>query len=202
MELFLPTTNPWLLTLGVVFLILSIAILNINQCQRDAVLERLHFHRGRTSSASTPPRSISPGEKGASYAGDNKKTTPTPVVTPDYVNTFPPSRRAALAELAKDTVSSGAESSTEALRRDQLPTTRSYDLENATPKYTPTGFSTAEIKSLGDFPAYDILSGVPLPEPYKGFNPARALPRPYRPFRWAYHQTMCKCIPNEIKQQS
>jgi len=30
-----------------------------------------------------------------------------------------------------------------------------------------------------------------LPEPYGGFDPAKALPRPYRPFRWAYHQTMC-----------
>jgi hypothetical protein len=45
---------------------------------------------------------------------------------------------------------------------------------------------------MGDFPAYDILSGVPLPKPYTHFEPAKALPRPYRPFRWAYHQTMCK----------
>jgi hypothetical protein len=45
---------------------------------------------------------------------------------------------------------------------------------------------------MGDFPAYDILSGIPLPEPYVNFDPAKAVPRPYRPFRWAYHQTMCK----------
>jgi hypothetical protein len=79
-----------------------------------------------------------------------------------------------------------------------LPITRAYDLENGSPKYTPTGFSTTEIQAMGDFPAYDILSGVPLPEPYENFDPAKALPRPYRPFRWAYHQTMCKFIKDII----
>lgn len=58
-------------------------------------------------------------------------------------------------------------------------------------KYTPTGFSAAEIRALGDFPNYAELSGVPLPEPYHQFDLAKARPRPYRPFRWAYHQTMC-----------
>lgn len=57
--------------------------------------------------------------------------------------------------------------------------------------YTPTGFSIAEIKALGDFPDYAALSGIPLPEVYEGFEIEKALPRPYRPFRWAYHQTMC-----------
>ena len=49
-----------------------------------------------------------------------------------------------------------------------------------------------EIKALGDFPDYEALSGVPLPEPYKEFDIKTALPRPYRPFRWQYHQTMCE----------
>ncbi|EPS44574.1 hypothetical protein H072_1437 [Dactylellina haptotyla CBS 200.50] len=51
--------------------------------------------------------------------------------------------------------------------------------------YTP-----AEIASLGRFPDYAALTGVPLPKPYHEFNIATAKPRPYRPFRWAYHQTM------------
>lgn len=58
-------------------------------------------------------------------------------------------------------------------------------------KHTPTGFSVDEINALGDFPDYAELSGVPLPEPYPNFDIDKALPRPYRPFRWTYHQTMC-----------
>lgn len=58
--------------------------------------------------------------------------------------------------------------------------------------YTPTGISAEEIQALGDFPDYAKLSGVPLPQTYPEFDVNRAMPRPYRPFRWAYHQTMCK----------
>jgi hypothetical protein len=60
--------------------------------------------------------------------------------------------------------------------------------------YTPTEFSKAEIETLRDFPDYATLSGVPLPQAYEEFKIEEAQPRPYRPFRWAYHQTMCKCI--------
>jgi hypothetical protein len=59
---------------------------------------------------------------------------------------------------------------------------------------TPCGFSVDEIKALGDFPDYAKLSGIPLPEPYPNFDISNALPRPYRPFRWAYHQTMCRWL--------
>ncbi|TKX27327.1 hypothetical protein C1H76_0164 [Elsinoe australis] len=48
----------------------------------------------------------------------------------------------------------------------------------------------SEIKALGDFPDYAKLSGVPLPTPYATFDIDTAKPRPYRPLRWAYHQTM------------
>jgi hypothetical protein len=66
--------------------------------------------------------------------------------------------------------------------------------------FTPTGFSVGDVQSLGRFPDYEVLSGVPLPEAYKGFDIDKAIPRPYRPFRWAYHQTMCKSYPDvEIK---
>ncbi|KAL2064755.1 hypothetical protein VTL71DRAFT_3894 [Oculimacula yallundae] len=178
---FLP--DQWMVTIGVLLLLSSAAVLIVNKRQRDTVLGRLHFHRRRTSGASTPPRSISPIEKAAA-AG------------PDFVNAFPPSRRSVLLDLAKTLPSATAkelqspEPSGDYLVKHALPTSQTYSLENKVPKYTPTGFSTAEIKALGDFPAYDILSGVPLPQAYENFDVTKALPRPYRPIRWKYHQTM------------
>lgn len=47
-----------------------------------------------------------------------------------------------------------------------------------------------QIAAYGDFPDYASLSGVRQPVPYTGFDIAQALPRPYRPFRWEYKQTM------------
>jgi len=192
-------SDQWVIGLGMLFLITSAVLLSINKRQRDAVLVRLHFHRRRTSGASTPPRSFSPNKKTAFTELDGKEAAVLPASSvPDYVNTFPPSRRSVLPESAKQRTS---EQTTTLLESDPsnalfqekaLPTTRSYELENDDPRYTPTGFSTQEVKALGDFPAYDILSGVPLPEPYNNFDHTKALPRPYRPFRWAYHQTMCK----------
>ncbi|KAL4915094.1 hypothetical protein BDW62DRAFT_219641 [Aspergillus aurantiobrunneus] len=55
---------------------------------------------------------------------------------------------------------------------------------------TPTGFSAADIDALGRFPDYSVLSGVPHPTPCPEFDVTTACFRPYRPFRWAYHQTM------------
>jgi hypothetical protein len=49
-----------------------------------------------------------------------------------------------------------------------------------------------EIQELQDFPDYAALSGIALPDPYLEFDIKKAMPRPYRPFRWAYHQTMCR----------
>ena len=60
--------------------------------------------------------------------------------------------------------------------------------------YTPTGISLDEVKALGDFPDYATLSGVPEPAAYREFKIDKAIPRPYRPFRWKYHQTMCKFL--------
>ncbi|KIY43659.1 hypothetical protein FISHEDRAFT_68068 [Fistulina hepatica ATCC 64428] len=39
-------------------------------------------------------------------------------------------------------------------------------------------------------PNYAKLTGVPLPTPLPDFDISKARPRPYRPFRWAYHQHM------------
>ncbi len=181
---FLP--DQWMVGLGTLLLLSTAVILVVNKRQREAVLGRLHFQRRRTSGASTPPRSISPSKKAPTNGA------------PDFVNAFPPSRRSVLPELAKTLPSAASkkllstEPSGNFLVKHALPTTQTYSLDNEVPKYTPTGFSTAEIKAMGDFPAYDILSGVPLPQAYKNFDVTRALPRPYRPLRWKYHQTMCK----------
>lgn len=196
--------DPWnatlkqlLLGLGLAFVLASMMILVLSKRQRDTVLHRIHLQRRRTSGAKTPPRSFSPGKVNLDTASEKQSALVQPHT--DYINSFPPSRRSVLPKLVKCvSVANGeilvnSEPSLDFLRDDSLPTTRSYDLKNSSPKYTPTGFSTAEIKALGDFPAYDILSGVPLPEAYEGFDSDKAIPRPYRPFRWAYHQTMCEC---------
>ncbi|KAG6819909.1 hypothetical protein H0H93_007443 [Arthromyces matolae] len=44
--------------------------------------------------------------------------------------------------------------------------------------------------ALNTLPDYWHLSGVPLPKPLWDFDVKTAKPRPYRPFRWGYHQTM------------
>lgn len=41
---------------------------------------------------------------------------------------------------------------------------------------------------------YFKLSGVPPPTPLPDFDVDKAKARPYRPFRWAYHQTMCTLL--------
>ncbi|UNI25003.1 hypothetical protein JDV02_010713 [Purpureocillium takamizusanense] len=53
-----------------------------------------------------------------------------------------------------------------------------------------SGFTVGEIEALGNFPDYAKLSGVAEPSPLVGFDIDSAAPRPYRPFRWPYHQTM------------
>src|SRR5690242_12370477 len=55
-------------------------------------------------------------------------------------------------------------------------------------------FETPESpEETGPSPTVDYfkLSGVPLPKPLHKFDLEKAKPRPYRPFRWQYHQTMC-----------
>ena len=61
--------------------------------------------------------------------------------------------------------------------------------------FFPSGIRLGEVRKLGEFPDYAMLSGVPAPEAYKGFVLEKAVHRPYRPFRWGYHQTMGACLP-------
>ncbi|KAL4934619.1 uncharacterized protein BDV17DRAFT_249772 [Aspergillus undulatus] len=57
---------------------------------------------------------------------------------------------------------------------------------------TATDLSDADIDALGlgRFPDYSVLSGVPHPTPCPDFDIHNVCFRPYRPFRWTYHQTM------------
>ena len=180
--------GPFLLLLGVAFVLSSVFLLLSKQGRRNVLLDRIHFRRRRASGSKTPPRSLSPGKKRALSE-----------VTPDYSDTFPPSRRTALREIPD--LPSRIGKSGDALaasphhfRSKCLPLTASY-LAVEEPLYTPCEFSTEEIKALGDFPDYATLSGIPLPQPYHEFDIKKARPRPYRPFRWNYHQTMCMPSP-------
>jgi len=142
----------------------------------------------RASTSKTPPRSISPSKKQAGAA--------VPQSSPaNPVDVLPPQRRHVLATLG---VSCRKEIGEEDVRRKILPMTADYKAmyqDGDEDRYTPTGFSVADIRALGDFPDYAALSGVPLPVAYRDFDIAKALSRPYRPFRWNYHQTMCMLVP-------
>ncbi|PVI06376.1 hypothetical protein DM02DRAFT_667625 [Periconia macrospinosa] len=111
---------------------------------------------------------------------------------PNYSDIYPPSRRFVLADIPGLTSKLGktAEQLTMSPeKREDVPFLT--ELEDAKDTMiTPCGFSVEEIKALGDFPDYATLSGIPPPQPYLDFDLAKAKPRPYRPFRWAYHQTM------------
>ena len=167
--------------------VLAIAISLLVGCIYLVTAKLQFLPRGRrTSSSKTPPRSISPEKK----LSNNE---PPPV---EYKNIFPPSQRDTLGKVAERYPSPikenllGAEINDVEFRKNVAPFTANY--EDCGPStYTPTGLSIAEVKALGDFPDYAELSGVPRPNPYKDFRIDTAIARPYRPFRWAYHQTMC-----------
>ena len=172
--------------------VLAILMLALSKRERGGVLHYLYswvstIPRGRRiSSAKTPPRSLSPEKKVPNNA-------PPPA---DYKDVFPASSREAITQLMK-----GSDHfAREGFPRDQaspaeftaglIPFTADYrTCEPST--YTPMEISIDEIRALGDFPDYATLSGVPLPKKYEEFKIETALPRPYRPFRWSYHQTMC-----------
>ncbi|KAF3395803.1 hypothetical protein F1880_007087 [Penicillium rolfsii] len=132
----------------------------------------------RDSTAQFPPRSLSPD-----------KRQPSSVTSPaSYNHALPPQRREAILSL-KETAIRWREVNDAEIRQNILPMTADYKTSPGN-LYTPTGFSVDDIKALGDFPDYATLSGVPLPSPYAEHDIETAKPRPYRPFRWSYHQTM------------
>ncbi|KAF2624735.1 hypothetical protein BU25DRAFT_474681 [Macroventuria anomochaeta] len=171
--------NGPLLLLGAVFLLSSAALFISRNERRDIILGWLHLKRRRHSGSRTPPLSLSPEKKKSQS-----------ISAPDYSTTFPSSRRSILAETElPSTLAEAVTASHSDWTKRMLPMKASY-LEATDCTYTPCEFSIAEIKALGDFPDYATLSGVPLPKPYHDFDIKKAFPRPYRPFRWAYHQTM------------
>lgn len=175
------------LLLGIGFLLSTILYLTLSKSQCDIILKRFHIRGRRASSAGTPPRSFSP----------EKRRLEDAYATRDYTDAFPPSRREALEKVVENLPASQREKfpvhdfDEDTFQSSIIPFTANYmECEKLT--YTPMGLSIDEIKALGDFPDYAELSGVPLPEPYKEFKIEKAKARPYRPFRWNYHQTMCK----------
>lgn len=106
---------------------------------------------------------------------------------------FPPSRRHTLASLKlKGSSGSYQNIPPEILRKRAVPSARTADWDQDD-LYTPTGFSMQDIRALGRFPDYSVLTGVRYPSPYgPQFDINKAIFRPFRPFRWSYHQTMGK----------
>lgn len=147
--------------------------------------------RGRKlSTARTPPRSFSPDKKPATSAASSS----------NHASILPPQRRHALKDL-RCAAAPWRDVSEDQVRRNLLPMSADYRT-SPSDKYTPMGFSVKEIEGLAEFPDYATLSGVPLPSPYPEFDIAKALPRPYRPFRWAYHQTMCRSTYSKLDHKS
>jgi hypothetical protein len=177
-----------LLLLGALFIVIAIATLALDGKQRNVVLQRFDVQRRRATGSLTPPRSLTPEKQGLP---SNK-----PSLEPDFSNAFPPSRREALADLLLDPTKGPGESATQLSQMPpdyakRLPSEEVWDADRFADHVTATGFTLEEIKRLGDFPDYATLSGVPLPREYEGFEISTAKARPYRPLRWAYHQTMC-----------
>ncbi len=130
---------------------------------------------------------------GGSFRGAAKAQS---AMTTEFTNHFPPSRRQALLEgtrsrsIAELRILERPCAADATFRTCQLPSYITPDLDKPG-RYTPTGFSTMDIKDIGSFPDYSILSGVRRPQPCPDFDIKTAEFRPFRPFRFAYHQTMC-----------
>ena len=181
-----------LIYLAVAVLVSNIVLLILSKTQRRSLYASVSswapvVSRGRrNSSANTPPRSLTPEKKVPNNAPPSA----------EYKDIFPPSSREGLLRLAESSPALQKkrigirEVDQKEFMKNIIPFEADYR-ECGPSTYTPMEISMAEIHALGEFPDYSKLSGVPLPEAYKEFAIEKALPRPYRPFRWAYHQTMC-----------
>jgi hypothetical protein len=101
---------------------------------------------------------------------------------------FPPSRQHILAKLPqfKD-LTIFPEMPRDILFEQPLPTDTRYSRtsQKNLHLYTPTGFTEQQINTLGRFPDYALLSGVPQAEPcHSTWELSKAVFRPFRPFRW------------------
>lgn len=140
--------------------------------------------RRRRLTSSTPPRSLSPAK------------TVSPSSPLGFYDAFPPSGRPELVTVGRKSGEAPSQNrfvgdiDQASFEKSLIPFTANFATCGPS-TYTPTRLAIGEIKALGDFPDYAGLSGVPLPAAYKEFRIETAVPRPYRPLRWAYHQTMC-----------
>ena len=170
---------------AVVFIISSLIYITLNSKFRIVGVDRLRLPRLKANGALTPPRSISAGELATQQLGNDEL--------------FPPHRRKCLAELPSNTLK-GPGKSAKGLSQIQpdysklTPDKALCNTDEFLDHTTATGFTVEEIRRLGDFPDYATLSGFPLPNEYKEFDIETALPRPYRPYRWPYFQTMCTLL--------
>ncbi|KAI5918104.1 alpha-1,2-mannosyltransferase [Camillea tinctor] len=159
-----------------------VTFLFLSKAQKDVVFRRFGFVR-------QPSRPSTPSLEKQSFS------KPLSSSSADLALTFPPTPRNQLEKMAPN-MSAEQRKAMGSLAFDQATFERSIlkfeeDYQTADDwKYTPMGFSVKEVKALGDFPDYSTLTEVPMPQPYKEFDIEKAKPRPYRPFRWAYHQTM------------
>ena len=177
-----------LLAFGAILTFISLIYITLHPGYRNDILARLGLQRSKTTEIFAPPKSLTPEKQGLP---DSNKPASSP---PTYSDVFPPHRREALAGLQLRGPGTTAQEAS-ALDPDYsrpTPDKQICDSEETLAHTTATGFTVEEIERLGDFPDYATLSGVPLPQPYHEFDIKTALPRPYRPLRWAYHQTMCK----------
>ncbi|KAI1807835.1 hypothetical protein F4811DRAFT_573338 [Daldinia bambusicola] len=160
-----------------------ISFFTLSKSQKDVVSKRLGLTRRNASRPSTPLLEKQPSSKPLSSS------------TTDLLSTFPPSQRGQLSVIAETMTPDQKEAmgdlsfDMDTFKRSLLGFDEDYRTADDS-KYCFSGFSVRELKALGDFPDYSVLSEVPKPQPYPEFDIDRAKPRPYRPFRWAYHQTM------------
>jgi hypothetical protein len=176
---------------GALFVASAVTILVFDNKQRDVVLQRFDIRRRRATGSLTPPRSLSSEKQGLP---SNKASS-----EPDFSDAFPPSRREALGNLSSDALHGPGKTPRELSLlapgyETRAPSEEIWEFDKLANGVTATGFTLDEIKRLGDFPDYSTLSGVPLPEEYVGFDITKAKARPFRPLRWAYHQTMCESV--------
>ena len=142
-------------------------------------IERPRTSRRKTNGALTPPASVSAAK-----------------AQPGNDELFPPDGRHALATLPSNAMRGPGKTALELSRvlpdYSRLTPDKAFCNTNHFLDHTTvTGFTVDEMRRLGDFPDYAKLSGIPLPNEYKEFDIKTALPRPYRPYRWPYYQTMC-----------
>ncbi|KAI5866327.1 hypothetical protein GGS23DRAFT_617429 [Durotheca rogersii] len=176
----------WLASAAILSLVTFLAL---RPAQRAAVLGRLGLGGAARAAARRPST--------PSLEKQPPPSKPLASSSSDLAATFPPRQRAELQQLAaalpeaqRRALGDVAAFDEAAFARALLGLAEDYRAPAAAAKYSCSGLAVREIRALGDFPDYAALSGVPPPAPYPEFDIDRALPRPYRPFRWPYHQTM------------